>query len=271
MTHRFDWLGSRAPYLDTPWVMHCGTVIIGCYGGNSQAGARHNEDAALIWQAADRQWTFAAVLDAHTTGQSAMLVLNLLDAEHDNLVEALSSPTPTAFEQLHKRLLAAFTSQSFRQQCQQIEGETACLIAAQKDNVLFWFSVGDCVAYLFHPELARLGQHALNQRQFFEWIGRTNTFDLPAPCYSTGVRELRGDANVIALVTDGVLESPGSLYDEGAALSAALTAKNGDGQLALGANVERVLARIHQAQGRDSATIIVWRVMNRHTGAYTSA
>ena len=167
-------------------------------------------------------------------------------------------------------LLAAFTATAFRQQCRQVQGETACLIAAQKDNFVFWFSVGDCAAYVFHPELARLGQFALNQRQFFEWVGRTNTFDLPVPCYSSGVRELRGDENVIALVTDGVLESPGSLYDEGTALSAALTVKDGDGQLALSANVERVLNRIHQAQGRDSATIIAWRVVSAHAGAYTS-
>lgn len=270
MTHRFDWLGGRAPHLDTPTLTQCGSVTVGCYGGNSRAGARANEDAALAWQAADGAWTFTAILDAHTTGQSAMLVLNLLDAEHGSLVEALTSPAPIAFDQLHRLLLAAFTSPAFRKQCQQIQGETACLIAAQKDNVLFWFSVGDCVAYLFHPELARLGQYALNQRQFFEWIGKTNTFALPVPCYSTGLRELRGDENVIALVTDGVLESPGSLYDEGAALAAALTAKGDDGQLPLSANVERVLNRIHQAQGRDSATIIAWRVSCAHAGAYTS-
>jgi serine/threonine protein phosphatase PrpC len=270
MIHQFDWLGSRAPYLDTPWVMQCGTVIIGCYGGHSQTGARHNEDAALVWQAAQGAWTFAAILDAHTTGQSARLVLDLLDAEHEKIAAALSAPAHTAFEQLQRCLLAAFASVAFRRQCQQIEGETACLIVAQKDHYLFWFSVGDCAAYLFHPELARLGQYALNQRQFFEWIGKTNTFDLPVPCYSTGVRELRGDENVIALVTDGVLECPGSLYAEGAALSAALTARNGGEPLTLGANVERVLQRIHQARGHDSATLIAWRVMSAHAGAYTS-
>ena len=41
---------------------------------------------------------------------------------------------------------------------------------------------------------------------FYEWIGNVNTFDLPVPCYSTGIRELRNGKNRIVMVTDGVLE-----------------------------------------------------------------
>ena len=33
--------------------------------------------------------------------------------------------------------------------------------------------------YVFHDELHKLGQYALNQRHFYEWIGNVNTFDLP--------------------------------------------------------------------------------------------
>ena len=71
---------------------------------------------------------------------------------------------------------------------------------------MWWFAVGDCVLYLFHPELGALGQYALNQRQFFEWIGRVNTFWGSVPSFTVGTRELRGGLNHIVMLTDGLLE-----------------------------------------------------------------
>ncbi len=71
----------------------------------------------------------------------------------------------------------------------------------------------------FYEELHKLGQYALNQRHFYEWIGNVNTFDLPVPCYSSGIRELRTGKNRIVMVTDGVLEwerryeTPVNLYN----------------------------------------------------------
>ncbi|MEK4512079.1 hypothetical protein [Paenibacillus sp. FSL K6-2524] len=62
------------------------------------------------------------------------------------------------------------------------------------------------MAYLFHPDLAKFNQYGLNQRQFFEWVGQVNTFDLSVPCYTSGRRQLRYGSNYIVLATDGVLE-----------------------------------------------------------------
>ena len=47
--HKHRWLGSQLPHLDRPAIVVCGNVVIGCYGGNTSAGAHKNEDAALVW------------------------------------------------------------------------------------------------------------------------------------------------------------------------------------------------------------------------------
>ena len=49
---------------------------------------------------------------------------------------------------------------------QKIKGETACLLCVRKENYIWWLSIGDCLVYVFHEELHKLGQYALNQRHF---------------------------------------------------------------------------------------------------------
>ena len=206
LAHSFRWLGSDAPHLDAPFITACRDMVIGCYGGCTAAGATRNEDGALVWCAEDRRWEFALLLDAHGSAESAGLVLAAIEAEAETITASLSQPVESAFSSLHRHLLALFQSPAFREQCAHVQGETACLICARKNRFLWWLSIGDCLVYLFHPELARLGQFALNQRSFFEWIGRANTFDLPIPCYATGVRELRAGLNRIFMTTDGLIE-----------------------------------------------------------------
>ena len=75
------------------------------------------------------------------------------------------------------------------------------MVCVRKDRYLWWMSIGDCVLYLLHPKLAALGQFALNQRGFYEWVGHVNTFDLAAPCYTTGTRYLPPGPNTILLLT----------------------------------------------------------------------
>jgi hypothetical protein len=102
---------------------------------------------------------------------------------------------------------------------------------------------------------ARLGEFLLNQRVFFQWIGQHNTFDEPVPCYATGTQRLyRGEA-LIALSTDGVFESIPAFYDQPEQLLYVLASTE---QLADG--VGRVLDLVHDARGRDSATLVAWRV-----------
>jgi serine/threonine protein phosphatase PrpC len=251
----FRWLGSDAAHLDEPCVSACGDVAIGCYGGSTAAGAETNEDAALVWRAAAEGWTLAMLLDAHRTAQSAALVLEAVESARGEIAAALAGPAEEAFPALHRALADRFRDEAFRARCRRARGETACLVCAQKEQYLWWLSVGDCLLYLLHPELAQWGQYALNQRQFYEWIGRVNTFDLAVPCYSTGTRELRRGVSHVALVTDGVLECGDRPFAAPEALYAALT-----GEGSLQANVRALLQRVRLEGGRDSATIVCWRV-----------
>lgn len=262
----FSWLGSAKPYLDEPNTTESNGVVIGRYGGFTGAGAHKNEDSALVWSSPDQGWIFATLLDAHAGSDSAAAVLELITSLREELVEDLALPTGQAFSSLQNRLLEAFSDPSFLNECRSLEGETACLICAQKGKQLWWLSVGDCVIYLFHPELAKLGQFALNQRQFFEWIGRVNSFDSPAPSFTVGTRELRGGLNHIAMLTDGLLEFGNRPFEDPKALSDIVLKRAVRPKKA----VQHLLDKVHEDGGRDSATIIFWEYDNIEPVTYPS-
>jgi len=260
--HTHTWLGSQELYLDTPTVTVCRQAVIGCYGGNRRAGADKNEDAALVWCADDGSWEFAMIVDAHYSSESAQLLIDAIISEQRAIVELLSRPVETALRSLPLKVSVALTSEDFRTRCQNVHGEASCIIAARKGRFLWWMSIGDCLIYLLHPELARLGQMALNQRSFFEWVGRANSLDLPVPCYTSGIRELREGWNSIVMTTDGLLEfgtrpfeNPmeiyTTVYDQGIA------------GVSLSESIGATLERVHRDKGRDSATIIAWWCDNR--------
>jgi serine/threonine protein phosphatase PrpC len=246
-------------------------VVIGCYGGCSGAGAVHNEDGALVWCASDGSWEFALLLDAHASVESADLVLEVVEGAEPAIASALSQPVDAAFAALQACVLALLRSPDFRARCRSVQGETACLICARKSRFLWWLSVGDCVLYLFHPELAALGQLALNQRSFFEWIGRANSLDLPVPCYTSGTRELRGGENRILMTTDGLLECGSRPFEDPRELYALFTSTEQGGELDHETGVRAALARVREQQGRDSATLIAWSCRVEERGLYPSA
>lgn len=252
----FRWLGAEALHLDAPAVSLCGRIAIGCYGGAIRSGADRNEDAALVWCARDGAWEFAALVDAHYSAESAALLVEALGAERDAVAAILSGPLAAFGSALQAHLVALFASPAFRARCNAVTGEASIVLCARRDRYLWWLSVGDVVLYAFHPELARLGQFALTQRNFFEWVGERNTFDLSVPCYSTGVRELVAGATTILLATDGLFEYARSPFADPARLYRQFTAG------AAGAIPDRVreaLGAVHRGGGRDSATVITWR------------
>jgi hypothetical protein len=251
----FRWLGSNEMRLDAPGVYTCGRVKIGLYGGNTGAGASKNEDAALVVCPGDGAWELAAVIDAHYSPDSARLILDALAGEHARIVEFMARPARTAFDLLERRLVDLFASAEFRAKCRQVVGEASCMVAARKDRFVWWFSVGDCVAYALNRRLAGLGQFALNQRSFFEWIGARNTFDLPVPCYARSVKELPPGRTVLALTTDGLLECGSRPFEDPLYLYDAFTYGDDD---TLGDNVLNALNRVHGERGKDSATVIAW-------------
>jgi hypothetical protein len=258
----FRWIGSQAPYLDRPTLASRERVIVGCYGGATVAGADKNEDGALVWSANDGSWEFAILLDGHNSAQSVELVVRTFEAHTLSIAALLTQPVGMLFTSLHQFLLSIFQSSSFREQCQRIRGETACLICVRKAQFLWWLSVGDCVVYLLHPELARMKQFALNQRHFFEWVGRVNTFDLPVPCYSTGVRELRQGRNQIVMLTDGLLECHPCPFDDPQKVYDAFLHNQKGQEASMQAATLSALERVYQARGRDSATLITWSYDN---------
>src|SRR5262249_22046344 len=154
-------------------------------GGRTRSGAIKNEDGALVWCQEGGQWEFATLLDAHYTAASAALVIEAISGERERLLGILAEPVQRAFPLLHAFLVGLFGSDSFRAGCRNVVGEASCLIAARKGHHLWWLSVGDCVGYIFHPQLAGLGEYQLNERRFFEWIGKRNTFDQLVPSYTT--------------------------------------------------------------------------------------
>jgi len=255
------WLGRDAPHLDRVTIAVCDRVWLGCYGGRRDAGATKNEDGALIWCAPDGGWEFGLLLDAHATAESAALVLAAIGERGGAITQLLAQPAGVALRAVEREILGVFASEAFRAACRRVQGETACLIVVRRAQFLWWLSIGDCVAYVLHPELAALGQYALNQRQFFEWVGRVNTFDLAVPCYTSGVRELRGGRSVIALVTDGLLECGARPFERPEALYGALApGQDSDGDLA--SRVRACLEQVHEERGRDSATVIAWEHEN---------
>lgn len=264
--HSLTWLGQTAPMLDTPDIQQVGTVTLGTYGGYTQAGAKKNEDAALVWQDEQAAWTFAALLDAHGTSDSALLVLETLEAHKAELTGALDLPVAESFTQLERTLVAVLSSPDFTRACQSLQGETALLCCATKGAYLWWFSVGDCVAYLLHPELMRLGQYALNQRQFFEWVGKVNAFQQRPFTYSSGVRSLRTGQHDVLLLTDGLLEFGSRPFQAPDVLAAQICATD-DRQ----ANLLNLLQQVHKGQGRDSATVLHWQVVNEAAAPCPSA
>jgi serine/threonine protein phosphatase PrpC len=226
--------------------------MLGRDGGRVEAGARKNEDAALLIEGSD--WEFAVVADAHAGGDSSALAVELLD-DSTELQRVLGQPGPMVPSALHAEVIARL----LRADTSQLTGETAVLVVARKGGFVSWLSVGDCVAYALHPELARLGQHALNQRAFYEWFGRVDSLRLDVPCYASGVHALRPGRTRIVLVTDGLLELGKERYADGAQLYADFY--DGD----LGAGVRQLMQAVHDGRGSDSATVVAWDVIGGET------
>jgi serine/threonine protein phosphatase PrpC len=259
------WLGDLEPQLDDPVVLECGHLVVGVYGGNTRAGARKNEDAAFVMTDLEGQWEFAVLLDAHYSSGSARLVLEMINREASEVREKLESqPVSSVFRLIEDHLVSQFSSPEFLERASDVYGEASCLICARKEHFLWWMSVGDCLAYLLHPHLSTRGQFTLNQRSFFEWVGYRNTFSLPVPCYSSGVRELREGRSVICLASDGVFEGDDRPLISDEALYRTYVSDSGKSPAHVRDQTRSLLSQVHKKKGRDSATIIAWDYANRH-------
>jgi hypothetical protein len=222
------WCGGDEPFLDEAVTVQVGRMAFGRYGGTGK-----NEDAALVRCEDDSE--YAVVADGHAGADSSALAVRTLCA-----VENPAGIVPA--------LQAADTSG--------LTGETALLAVHRRGRFVHWLSVGDCVAYALHPDLAALGQYALNQRSFYEWFGRVDSLRLDVAAYASGVHALRPGRTRIVMLTDGALEcrrpfDPGTFYD--------------------GAVADRVGELMRAIDGGDSATVVAWDVTAGPTALWPSA
>jgi serine/threonine protein phosphatase PrpC len=243
------WAGGEETYLNQPDVITSGRMVLGRYGGCTTAGARANEDAAFLRDDPAGHWEIAAVADGHAGAASSALAVRLLDGD-ELLPQILGRPTPDALAVLHAHLVTLFQAADTTSAA----GETAVLVVARWNRYVYWLSVGDCLAYVLHPELSAFGQYALNQRSFYEWFGKVNSLRLDVPCFATGVHALRPGRSRITLATDGLLEFESSPYGDGARLYRVLA--TGD----IGTKTAQLVQTVHDAQGKDSATVVSWDV-----------
>ncbi|WP_214716343.1 protein phosphatase 2C domain-containing protein [Exiguobacterium sp. s151] len=252
ISNQFHWTGAQAHYVDQIDVMSINHVHVGRFGGNSIEGQYKNEDGCLVWTNEEQDWELAMILDAHQSADSAEALINLLNANEDSLISLLNQPiTKSYFSKIEDYILQLLQSPEFLIKCETLMGETACLLVVRKGKYVWWLSIGDCVCFLFHDELVHLNQYQLNQRQFYEWIGKVNTFSQQVPCYSSGIREIRSGRSRILLVTDGVLECPGDPFVDSSTLHRAFSGDSTE-------SLYSILETIQNKGVRDSTTLITW-------------
>lgn len=257
--HSFSWTGHQRAFLDTPDVRQFGNLVLGRLGGMTSAGQTKNEDGVLLFTGGD--WEFVLLMDAHHTADSARLVAETFLKEETSLRAA--SESADAFLQVPAFVTAQLSNPSFLDACQNATGETACLFVFRKDAYVWWLSVGDCLFYIFHEDLARMGEFEQNTRHFFEWIGRQNAWTLPVPSYTTGTRQLRKGKNRLFVTTDGLLECPG-LHVKGQALYRMLSSTEDE------LFVKKLLTDLKDHFVRDSCTFICWTIEITNDGLMPS-
>lgn len=255
MMKQFNWVGSERNFVDKPTINNVGPITVGRFGGNSSSGSNKNEDGCLVWVDEENDWEFAMILDAHYSAESAELVIETFTNKKAEIVDVLVPAVKKDFNKvLEHKILHIFQGEECLQACREVKGETACLIVVRKAQFVWWFSIGDCLLYLHHPELATLGQYQLNQRHFYEWVGQVNTFELDVPCYSTGTRELRKGSNHLFLTTDGLVECPGDPFSTPDKIFHSGT------ELSCEYMVHSLFHTIQDHHVRDSTTILTWKI-----------
>lgn len=251
----YDWIGSRIDFVDQINVYQHNHVVIGNFGGNSSAGQYKNEDGCIVWTENNKCWEFAVLLDAHHSAESAELVMRQINDNKSNIQDLFREPPIKGVKEIEDIIVKMFTDDDFLRACRNVKGETACLLVLRIGKYLWWFSVGDCICYIFHPELAELGQYQVNQRHFYEWVGKVNTFEQSVPCYSSGVRELRKGLNRIFLTTDGLIECPNDPFATPEDIYRMMS------KHANNLGIRKLLQTIQHHNVRDSTTIIAWEIM----------
>lgn len=217
-----------------------GQVTIGLSGGMGQRDK--NEDGVFVSGLVD---PVVAIFDGHTSDDSVVRCIDALKTLDFNYQEMEISQAFKAFEETIQGLLQDLKTQD-------LLGETAAMFVYQREGYLSWISVGDNSLYLFHPEWMALGQYRLNQRIFYQWVGKANSIQLDVPCYERGTIELRAGMNRILMITDGILEIQGRPFEDHEHLY----------QTLIHGGPEALLEEVLRRHGRDNASLVTWTVDN---------
>ncbi|WP_175989237.1 protein phosphatase 2C domain-containing protein [Bacillus sp. Marseille-Q1617] len=262
--NEFRWIGNQKSYVDEIHVKSLkNEMVIGLFGGNSSEGQYKNEDGCLVWYSPG-EWEFAVIMDGHDTAESVELVLEVIGNNKEFIHETFKKQIHESFHSLQDFIVGTFKSDSFRKKAKKVQGETACLFVLRKENFLWWFSIGDCILHIFHPELSSLGEFQQNHRSFYEWVGNNSNFNKPVPSYSSGIKELRTGENHIFLTTDGLTECPNTHYVN----PRVIMDEFGEGSVEEG--VHKLINQIKCNGVKDSTTIITWKVMNKREATVPS-
>ncbi|MGA4498034.1 protein phosphatase 2C domain-containing protein [Bacillus bombysepticus] len=253
VVNTFKWMSHKQMYVDEIHVEKCGPLSVGVYGGNQESDAYERGDAVLAWWDPELQFEFVMIFDTHHKTKNIDYIIEAISERKEKLKELFSYPIHLAFHHTHMYLLALFTDELFIKKCDQDDEELACLICLRKGEFLYWLSVGDCFAYLFHSEKTKNGKGRLNKRKNYEYIGRKNIFAANTPCFTSGVRGLEKGMNHIVMATDGILECDKRRFDDDQSLVEILHDGNS-------LQIEPVLTNVLQWKGRDCATIIGWSI-----------
>ena len=116
---QYSWVGNTEMCLGEISVKHYGDIVLGKYGGNISAGAKKNEDGALVWSNVD--WEFAIILDGHNSAESVELVVHTIEKEYENIKAIMKESIETVFQSVENHLLTIFQSQSFKEECEKLK------------------------------------------------------------------------------------------------------------------------------------------------------
>ncbi|WP_456278899.1 protein phosphatase 2C domain-containing protein [Bacillus sp. AK128] len=260
----YTWVGSQENFVDTLNIYKISHIVLGRFGGNTAAGQYKNEDGCIAWVNEELDYEFVVLLDAHSSAESAELVVATIQSLKEEIKKLLTFTPRESYDCLYNLFLTTFESKSFKEACRNVQGETAFLCVVRKYKFIWWFSVGDCVLYLNHPELSDLNEYQQNHRSFYEWIGKVNTFELDVPCFSSGTKELRKGRNHIFLTTDGLIECPNTNFSNPNELFKPFDSFTND------ESVRRLLEEIKKNNVRDSTTILSWFVDINEVGSQPS-
>lgn len=250
------WHGKIATYIDHIEVAAYKNTYTGCFGGSSQSGTVDNEDGYLVACPTDDS-TLAVLFDAHTSKESLLYVMDQLTLHMKDISACCQGPVEQALPRVQAYITSFIQETHIKDKCKSLTGETALLFCLQKQEYLWWLSIGDNSLYVFHDDFNDLGQYQVNSRIYYQWIGQQNALDLKVPCFASGTLQLRQGVNKILLLTDGVLEIEGRPFEDSKVLKACFEDTHPRA-------LTRILEEVQKRKGRDNATLISWQVTCNH-------